>query len=278
MNTLDSFVSITKRPNRSHNAPAKTSSTSARPSAQPYIPSAKFGAPLPRAFGFGAKTYENIANGRQEAHRTPRYADPPGKKSGDAAGGGAMRTDKSSERKEESRKYMEERKKKLAEQGAALVTTDAPQRPQSLTGVVVHLLGYLGPSNTNLALRKLIVEHGGTCNSQTSSSTTHIVGTSLCSSKLHRILRASATPGARYIHVVRPEWIHECVSKGRRVDEEPFLVEGIKAPRKRLTTIDTFFGSKRKSNGSDGAKDGLDAEGDLENVPPNSPQNTGPKV
>lgn len=98
-----------------------------------------------------------------------------------------------------------------------------------LRGVTVYMTGYMGDGMRDIELKQTIQKHGGRVVSYfTKGEVTHMLATTLCSSKMDRIIKGGL------IHVVKPDWILECVSQQRRVPERSFSLISINSAKSAL--------------------------------------------
>ncbi|KAM6495761.1 hypothetical protein JOM56_008467 [Amanita muscaria] len=114
------------------------------------------------------------------------------------------------------RLYLEGRERKLLNQREKA----SDQKSQVLRQTRIYLDGYL-EDTTDIEIKRLIVLAGGQA-LQTSSECTHIVTSrSLSGSKMQTLL---AGRNITKIHIVKPEWVVDSVTRGKRQPEYRYSI------------------------------------------------------
>ncbi|KAL7415225.1 hypothetical protein BDY24DRAFT_413381 [Mrakia frigida] len=134
--------------------------------------------------------------------------------------------------------YFQVRQEKLKEQAAG-------KKDEIFKGVRVWLDGWLGVGVTNLEIKSLVNSHGGTVSEYPGKHVTHILAHQpLSASKNHSFLTKHKGWKPQ---IVDPQWVDECVQKGKRVDVFKFLIlSPCDQPR-----VASFFGSVKSQQEPD---------------------------
>ncbi|RHY07947.1 hypothetical protein DYB36_004413 [Aphanomyces astaci] len=104
--------------------------------------------------------------------------------------------------------YMTSKIAKLRDQAVSHVKRTS----RVLDGVVVYVNGHTHPSK--MALRLLVLQHGGAFESYLTSQVTHVVATHLSTSKA---LEMTSSRKKKPLPVVHPQWIVDCVAQQHRL-------------------------------------------------------------
>ncbi|KAI9001444.1 hypothetical protein BD414DRAFT_474646 [Trametes punicea] len=115
-----------------------------------------------------------------------------------------------------NKSYWEARTKKLADQ--------LPEKPtegqQVLRNVKVYINGYL-EDTTDIEMKRIVTLAGGQV-LHTASGATHILTSQqLNGAKTQKLL---TTKSRNIVHVVRPEWVTDSISAGKRLSERDYSV------------------------------------------------------
>ncbi|TCD70825.1 hypothetical protein EIP91_001515 [Steccherinum ochraceum] len=106
-----------------------------------------------------------------------------------------------------------------------------------LQNVKVYIDGYLD-NTTDIEMKRIVTLAGGNV-LQTASGATHILTSQqLSGSKTHKLL---TTKSKIKPHVVRPEWIRDCIDAGKRLPERSYSVV------KGSSTLDSFLAGSSSS-------------------------------
>nr|GAT59969.1 predicted protein [Mycena chlorophos] len=116
------------------------------------------------------------------------------------------------------RRYFTERTAKIKVQAADAI---GPKEPPSLSTTRCYINGYL-EGTTDLEMKRVIAEAGGTVLPVASSATHIITSQPLSGSKNHKILTAKKQ--SRNPFVVKPEWVMDSVKAGKRLSEREYAV------------------------------------------------------
>jgi len=106
-------------------------------------------------------------------------------------------------------------------------------------GVVAYVNGWTRPSPDEL--RRLIVSHGGRCETWEHGGMTHIVCEAVPDTKAKHLLKKRPDRGKQW---VRPEWVVDCVAAGKRLSEKLYPPGGLEAFGQ--SGVSTYFASAPK--------------------------------
>ncbi|KAF9247337.1 hypothetical protein BU15DRAFT_84852 [Melanogaster broomeanus] len=113
-----------------------------------------------------------------------------------------------------SKSYFEDRRRKLALQRKEEPTGGV------LSNVRVYIDGYLS-GTTDIEMKRIIALAGGTTLFSPSGATHILTSQQLSGSKTHKIL---TTKSRNPVHVVRPEWVTDSITAGKRLHESRYVV------------------------------------------------------
>ncbi|OCH92880.1 hypothetical protein OBBRIDRAFT_790738 [Obba rivulosa] len=115
------------------------------------------------------------------------------------------------------REYWDGRSKKLKEQ---LPEPTLGPEGNVLKNVCIYIDGYLSDT-TDIEMKRIVTLAGGRT-LHTASGATHILTSQqLSGSKTHKVLK---TKSRIKVHVVRPEWVTDSVTAGRRLPERKYAI------------------------------------------------------
>ena len=143
------------------------------------------------------------------------------------------------------KKFYELKTAKVQQQYAfereAMGSANASVDPKSLffDGVVAYVNGWTRPAPDEL--RRLIVSHGGRCETWEHGGMTHILCESVPDTKAKHLLKQRPDRGKRW---VRPEWVVDCVAAGKRLSEKLYPPGGLEAFGQ--TGVSSYFGAATK--------------------------------
>ncbi|KAI9466908.1 hypothetical protein BJY52DRAFT_1235166 [Lactarius psammicola] len=110
------------------------------------------------------------------------------------------------------------RRAHVKERNAKLMDQREEAMSSVLSNTSVYINGYL-LGTTDIEMKRVITEAGGQV-LQSASNATHIVSSQPLSGTKTRNLLKSSSKTRRY--VVKPEWVMDSISAGRRLDEESY--------------------------------------------------------
>ncbi|KAI6047437.1 hypothetical protein EDC04DRAFT_622229 [Pisolithus marmoratus] len=113
-----------------------------------------------------------------------------------------------------ARQYFDDRNKKLAAQREEEPTTGV------LRGVRVYISGYIS-STTDIEMKRIVALAGGTTVRVPSGATHILTSQQLSGSKTHKLLTSKR---GNLVHVVKPEWVTDCIKAGKRLQESRYAV------------------------------------------------------
>ncbi|KAL4076106.1 hypothetical protein J3A83DRAFT_4088376, partial [Scleroderma citrinum] len=130
----------------------------------------------------------------------------------------------------DARQYFEDRNKKLD-----LQRKEDKASAGVLRNVRVYIGGYLS-GTTDIEMKRVISLAGGTTLSTPSGATHILTSQQLSGSKTHKVL---TTKLGNRVHVVKPEWVTDSISAGKRQQESRYTVIRLSSTRNLVDMMKT---------------------------------------